>query len=242
MIEDIRTIMWKEWKEITSDGGPRGRMGLLLFIAIFGIFLPWQMGTLWFEPAVALAIWIWAPLLMILPMIADSFAGERERHTLETLLASRLSGRAILLGKYSFAVVYGIGTSWVSLLMGLVTANLAYGQGKLLIYSPTIILGIIVLSLLSTGLATGCGILFSLRASSVRRAQQILSLISILLIFVPIYGIQALPMKWRALLSRFFLTLDKMNLIEVIAVIFFVCNVLLLVAAIAKTRRTKLIL
>ena len=36
-------------------------------------------------------MWMWFSLLLVINVVADSFAGERERHTLETLLASRLS-------------------------------------------------------------------------------------------------------------------------------------------------------
>ena len=46
-------------------------------------------------------------------MIADGIPGERERHTLETLLASRLSDRSILLGKV-MAAVPTAGASWSS--------------------------------------------------------------------------------------------------------------------------------
>ena len=43
------------------------------------------------------------------PEVPDPLPRERERHTLETLLASRLSDRAILLGKIGAAV----GFEWV---------------------------------------------------------------------------------------------------------------------------------
>lgn len=52
------------------------------------------------------------PLVLSAIMIAESLAGERERRTLETLLASRLSERAILLRKMSAAVLLG----WMLLL------------------------------------------------------------------------------------------------------------------------------
>ncbi len=46
MMVDIRTIVWKEWREILR-GGSRGKVGLLLFVGVFGILLPLQMGRAW---------------------------------------------------------------------------------------------------------------------------------------------------------------------------------------------------
>lgn len=63
------------------------------------------------------------PLVLTLTMVADSFAGERERHALETLLASRLSDRAILLGEAAALTSYG----W---LFGLVGAIMSIAVAK----------------------------------------------------------------------------------------------------------------
>ena len=55
---------------------------------------------------------------MIISFIGDAIAGERERHTLETLLASRMPDRAILLGKVIAIVLYAWGMGVLSLLPG----------------------------------------------------------------------------------------------------------------------------
>lgn len=86
MTADILTMMWKEWKEILNWGGRRGRLGIVLFVVVFGVALPWQMGRAWIASPIALAYWAWVPLFMVTTVTADAFAGERERHTLETLL------------------------------------------------------------------------------------------------------------------------------------------------------------
>jgi len=242
MMADIGTIMWKEWKEILSWGGNRGsKVGLLVFVGIFGIFLPLQMGRAWVESPMMLAYWAWVPLFLVSSVIADSFAGERERHTLETLLASRLSDRAILFGKIGAAVGYGVGITWLSLLLGLVTVNLVYGQDRLLLYPLTVGLGIVGLSLLSAGLAASAGVLVSLRAATVRQAQQTLNIAIMLLFFVPIFGVQALPMEWRVRLFEAFVM--NVTLVVVIAVVILaMLNVGLLLAAMARFRRAQLIL
>ncbi len=242
MTDDITAILWKEWKEVLSQGGGRGRLGLLVFVGVFGIFMPLQMGRDWIESPSVLFYWAWVPLFLVSSVIADSFAGERERHTLETLLASRLSDRAILFGKAGAAVGYGAGLTWISLLLGLVTANLVHGQGTLLMYSLPVGAGIIALSLLGAGLAAGAGVLISLRAPSVRQAQQTLSITIMLLLFVPVFGVQALPEAWK---ERIFGSLMAINVNQALLVAVLILgglNVLFLAMALARFQRAKLIL
>lgn len=57
---------------------------------------------------------------VLITFIGDAIAGERERHTLETLLASRIGYRAILPGKLIVTVGYAWGMALVGLLLSLV--------------------------------------------------------------------------------------------------------------------------
>ncbi len=111
-----------------------------------------------------------------------------ERHTLESLLATRLPDRAIYLGKVGAAVAYGWATSLAALLLGLVTTNLRFRGDGLLLYSPDMAISIVLLTLLISLLAAAVGVLVSLRASTVRQAQQTLSLASLALVFGSMYG------------------------------------------------------
>lgn len=242
MMADVITVMWKEWKEILSWETGRGKLGVLIFVAVFGVFLPLQTGRAWVESPVVLAYWTWVPLFLVNSVIADSFAGERERHTLETLLASRLSDRAILFGKVGAAMGYGLGMTWLSLLLGLITTNLASGGQGPILYPPAIALGIVGLSLLGAGLAAGAGVLVSLRAATARQAQQTLSIVTMLILFVPTFGIRALPAEWRARLLETLPALDVGTLVAVAAGVLVVADAALLAAALARFRRARLIL
>jgi ABC-2 type transport system permease protein len=242
MISDVVTVMWKEWKEILLQGGRRGTWNLLLFVGIFGLFMPWQFGPAWVTSPVSLIYWAWVPLFLVTVVIADSFAGERERHTLETLLATRLPDRAILLGKVGTAVVYGWGLAMVSMLVGLVTVNVLHGRSELLLYSPGVGVSIVVLSLLAAGLAAGAGVLISLRASTVRQAQQTLSLVIMAVLFVPIYGVQALPTEIRKRIVEGFAQAGATQTILVVMLILTLLDIGLLAAAIARFQRARLIL
>jgi ABC-2 type transport system permease protein len=244
MIADAWMVMWKEWKELFAprfslDGGT---LSLLIFVGVLGVFLPLQVGRDWVESPKALVFLVFLPTVMVTSVIADSFAGERERKTLETLLASRLSDRAILFGKVGAAVGYGWGLTLISLLLGLVTVNLAHGRGELLLYPPAIGLGIVGFSLLTAGLAAGAGALVSLRASTVRQAQQTLSLAIILLLFVPGFGVRALPAEWRARLVQALIAADVTKIVLIVVVVLTVLDIGLLAAAMARFQRARLIL
>jgi ABC-2 type transport system permease protein len=112
------------------------------------------------------------PLLLVGITVPDSFAGERERHTLPTLLASRLPDRAILFGKIATAVALGWGVTLFVLLLSLLVVNVVHWDGHLLLYKPSILLANLSISLLVSLLTAGVGILFSLRSATVQQAQQ----------------------------------------------------------------------
>ena len=111
MIRDTWTVARKEWREVFmpcgSLWGGAWSEGLIV-VGALGIFIALQIGPSWVTSEVAL-YWLWLPLLQMTGMIAESIAGERERRTLETLLASRLDDRAILFGKLLAALAYGWG-------------------------------------------------------------------------------------------------------------------------------------
>lgn len=176
MFTDIYTVVWKEWKEILSfkEKGRGGLRGMLIMVLVFSIVMPIQSGMMWIKSAVPLGTWLVIPLLLISSLVADSFAGERERHTLETLLASRLSDRAILLGKLFASVSYVWILTQVMFLIALIPLNIMHWDGKILVYPAQIALSGIGLSLLMSLLMGNIGILVSLRASTVKQAQQAL--------------------------------------------------------------------
>ena len=150
MIYDVVTVAQKELKEILLQRGSLrgGLMNLLIILAITGILFPLDNGPSWLTSPLSLITMIWMPLLMSMGLIADSFAGERERHTLETLLATRLSDRAILFGKIGASITYAVGLTLAGALLGAVTINVQYpGAG---FYSPSLLAGMLVFGLLGS--------------------------------------------------------------------------------------------
>ena len=243
MLTDIWTITRKEWKELLRQRGSLrgGFLGVLIFLGVLGILMPIQFGPEWVQSASQMIIWVWLPFLLVSGVIADSFAGERERHTLETLLASRLSDRSILLGKVVAAISYGWGLSMACMLLGLFTVNLVHGKGQVLMYSWEIGFATIVLSLLVAALSSSLGILVSLRASTVKQAQQTFSL-GFMLLFIPMMLIPVLPQEWQGRLMMWVVNTDFSAIIPAAILVLFILDVLLIAAATARFQRAKLIL
>lgn len=243
MIADILTVTRKELKEIwvMGGGGRRGWLGQLILLGVFGIFLPLQSGRAWIETPLVLLAWAWMPYFLAASTVADSFAGERERHTLETLLASRLSDRAILFGKALAVVAYACGLAWVAVLAGVLTVNVAHSGGGPVMYPPLTLLGIILFSLLGSGAAASAGVLISLRAATARQAAQTMSLI-IFALFIPIFVVQFLPQDVQIQIFR---TLDRANPSQITlaaALVLLVLDAGLIAAAMARFKRSRLIL
>ena len=154
MIADIWTVVWKEYREMFRGPGSRFNTAMMFAsAALIGVLLPLQQGAGFVSSPITLVYCLWIPMMMIPAIVADSFAGERERHTLETLLAGRLTDRAILFGKMCAVVLYGWGLTILSLLLGLVTVNLvAASGGHLLLFPPLLALSLLTLSLLGSWL------------------------------------------------------------------------------------------
>lgn len=248
MLADISTVIWKEWKELLQFQGSKrsGLTGLLVMMLIFGIFFPIQWGKMWVESAASLSLWLVIPLILIGTMVADSIAGERERHTLETLLASRLSDRAILLGKIGASVSYVWLATQVVFLIALIPLNIMHGDGKLLYYKPEVLLSGMLLSFLLACLMSNIGVLVSLRAGTVKQAQQTLGLSVFILAYgVPMVGIYLLrfvPEETRNRLFQPIWTGDITAIAMIASVILILMSFGLYIAAKSRFQRAQLIL
>ena len=187
-------------------------------------------------PSILLTVFLTIVLVAII--VPDSFAGERERHTLQTLLASRLPDRAILFGKIAVALAFAWGLTLIVLLLSLVSVNIAHWDGQLLLYTPPIALGNLALSFLVATLTAGAGILISLRAATVQEAAQ--KLMAILL--VPGLLAQIVPLMFRDQIGPFIQAVNGPRLLVIVVGVLVVVDVAVLLAAMARFRRARLIL
>ncbi|MCL4559339.1 MAG: ABC transporter permease subunit [Chloroflexi bacterium] len=244
MITDILAVFWKEWKELYQQRTSRGGlMTWLIMVALVGVFIPLQSGAAWVNTPVLALVWIWPPLLGVVWIVADSFAGERERHTLETLLASRLPDQAILLAKLLIAVLYGWSMEVAALIAGTITVNLAHpAPTGLLIYPLGWLATILAVSLAAIVFICSIGALVSLRSATVRSAYQKLSLTMLAVILLPNLALGMVSPGWRqALLGRVATTPVETTLWVVIAVLV-VLDVGIILLANQRFQRSRLIL
>src|SRR4029078_3802729 len=138
VLDYIRTMIWKEWKEmILNQSGPSKtatRLRILIAVLVFGFFIPWRGGTRYIENPLSLVVPSIVPVLVIMGFVTDAFAGERERHTLETLLASQLPDDAILIGKMITAGLFAWALSIGMSILALIGANISSGHEGLLLF------------------------------------------------------------------------------------------------------------
>jgi ABC-2 type transport system permease protein len=210
---------------------------------MIAVVMPLQMGEEWLDAAWSLVGSILIPFILVGITIPESFAGERERHTLDTLLASRLPDRAILFGKVGLAVVYGWGMTLVVLVVSLVTVNLLKWDGQVMFYKPIVALADVLVSLLIAGLVANLGVLISLRSETAQGAQQ--ALMSALL--VPLLLLQVTPAVMLSVVPdgreilKEWLSVDFTQVVLVLTAALLVVNVGLLLAAMARFQRARLV-
>jgi ABC-2 type transport system permease protein len=243
MGSDIAAMLWKEWRELLAQGGTRrgGKYMYLVLLFIPGIFMPAQIGKTWVTSSVALFFAQWIPIFLVVSLIAEAIAGERERHTLETLLASRLSDRAILIGKVLVAVLYGWATTAAVLLLSALTVNIVYRGDGLLFYRPAVLLGTLLLSPITCGLVACLGVLISLRAATVRQAQRIISFLLIIVVAAPSL-LASRPSRVSRWLEDSFRGASLTRTVVILGAALLVVDGVLLAIAIARFQRARLIL
>jgi ABC-2 type transport system permease protein len=244
MIQDILTVAGKELREILTFGGDargRSKYSLLILVGVFGVFFPLQSGREWVTSPMSIMVWGWMPFLWVSGIVADLFAGERERHTLEALLATRLSDQAILFGKLLAALTYGFSLTWLVLLSSVLTLNIVHGREGLLFYPFWTTIGALVFSILVSGLSASIGVLVSLRAGSVRQAQQTMS-IGMLVLFLPFMLVQFIPRAWLEAAGKFLVSVEPVQIAIGLAVVLVIVEVILIAIARRLFQRSKLIL
>jgi len=245
MKDDILTVMWKERKSMFRVKGRRSQTLLTMLSPLFlAIYMPWSTGVDWVDRSMSLLLAIIVPFILVGITIPDSFAGERERHTLPTLLASRLPDRAILFGKIAASVALGWGVTLLLLAVSLVTVNVLHWPGYILFFKPSLLLADLSVSFLVALLTAGLGVVFSLRSSTVQQAQQATMSVMLLPAMVLQFGLLFILQSDSAkeTLKATLGSLSFGQLILIIVSVLAVAAGALLLAGLAQFKRARLIL
>jgi ABC-2 type transport system permease protein len=143
----------------------------------------------------------------------DSFAGEKERKTLEALLYTPTTDGELLLGKLLSAWLPALGIAWGGFLFYTVTTNLAAWPAMGRLWFPTtmwVILAVWVAPAVA-GLGVVAIVLISSRAQTFQGAYQLggLVILPILLLFIlPLSGVMAFSAWLLALLGLLIWAVD----------------------------------
>ena len=240
MINDIMTMVWKEWKGLFRHRGSQTRFLLTMLSPILlAIVMPLQAGEDWVvEVLPSLIISFAIPIILVGITIPESFAGERERHTLGTLLASRLPDRAILLGKLGTSVAFAWGVNLLVLLLALVTVNVAHWDGRLLLYTPTVALGAVALSFIMSTLCASAGVLVSMRSETVQEAAQRLMAIFLVPPLLLQFALLAFMDRMGDTISR----IGGKDVLVIVLAVMVVVDVAVFLLAISRFKRSRLVL
>jgi ABC-2 type transport system permease protein len=241
MIDQIRAMIWKEWKEVLLQRD-RSRTDRLLrtsvAVSVFAI-LVWRVGMAFVDRPSLLLMPAFILVFCVIAIVADSFAGERERHTLETLLASRISDDAILIGKIASAMVLVWGLMFMMLIAGLVEVNLMRSADGILIFPMHRVISTLAFTFLACLFVSCVGVFVSLHTSTVRQATQVLNIGFMVLGFATLYASISLPQEWRMKLAQAFTTDNLMRTEFSAAILVFIIDLVCLAAARLSFRRHK---
>ncbi|MEJ2208431.1 MAG: ABC transporter permease [Anaerolineae bacterium] len=238
MLDDILTVIWKEGRSQFRVRGSRLRfVGLIFSPFLLGTIFPITWGPDWLSELPPLIVATLTSVVIVAVMVPESIAGERERHTLETLLASRLPDRAILLGKLLVPLAVGCGLAILANLCSAVVVNIAHWQGHILFFTLPIALGSLALSFLMALLTAGLGVFVSLKAATAQEAAQILTFGML----IPAMLLQVVPLLFRDQMAHFLDTVNGPQLLLIVLAVLVVLDAVVLLAAVARFQRPRLI-
>jgi ABC-type Na+ efflux pump permease subunit len=124
-------------------------------------------------------IFLLMPVFVPILISSQSVAGEKERRTLEPLLAAPVTASELVLGKSLASVVPAVAITWLSFLVFVVAVDVV---GWPLVHGPVLpngmwLFGIGVVAPLFAFLGNGLAVLVSARVGEARLAQQLSALV-----------------------------------------------------------------
>jgi ABC-2 type transport system permease protein len=134
---------------------------------------------------VFMLVYLLAPMFLIIPLMvasvvaADSFAGEKERKTLEALIYTPTTDLELFIGKVLSAMIPALVVTLIGFLLYALTANIAAWPTMGRIFFPNAAWIILVLWVAPATAATGLGatVIVSSKVNSFQEANQIAGII-----------------------------------------------------------------
>jgi ABC-2 type transport system permease protein len=194
---------------------------------------------LWLSTPLPIIYWAWLSLYLGSGVASGVFARERELHTLETLLATRLSDHAILIGKMVASIIYSWGIVVIANVLSGMVLNVTQWQGQLVSFTPAVWLGGLLISLLTALLIASLGVLVSLNATTALQAQTTLSWATLALL-LPLISLRFLP-DIQVSLKENLLNSNEWRLVAVTALALLGIDAVMVAMVAARYRRDNLL-
>lgn len=159
----------EQWLAAMPDAMQAGLAGLTPQQQMVILFLVYMMASLY----------LIVPIMVSSVIAADSFAGEKERKTLEALLYTPTTDRELLVGKMLSAWLPAVAVAWISFVAYAIVANLAAWPVMGRVFFPNamwIVLALWVAPALA-GLGLATMVLVSVRAEGFQDAYQMGTLV-----------------------------------------------------------------
>jgi len=198
VIAGVKAVFRKELKEYRRElaGSWTDLAPLVVGLLSTGVVLPLVLAPVLLAPGGMPTATALIAGSFVATLAADSFAGERERQTMEVLLASPLSDPAIVLGKISALVVVGVGMGCAFFVLGYAVLAGTQGEPAWSAFTwwvvPAALFGASALATLVAAIGVGV----SLRAASLKQAQQTLGSAVMALLFGPLVASWMVPDSW----------------------------------------------
>jgi ABC-2 type transport system permease protein len=164
-----------------------------------GVLVPWLDPTVWRSAAAMAPLYLVFPGMLAASVGADAFAGERERRTLETLLATPLADGAVFVGKALTAILFSAVVSTVALLCSIITVSLSHKGGP---FPPQLHVAALLGGAIGVAsISTAVSIFVSMRVAVARSAQQMSSVVSLVVggATVAVIAELGIPFDWATL-------------------------------------------
>lgn len=183
MSAGLTAVIWKEWRELRQFLRDRSTIFSLVMIAVPFVLMDILSPEDWREPTSFVAPFTVLTLILCLVSVTDAFAGERERLTLEALLATPLRSADIVLGKLVVILLFAAGTALTVLSAGQVIVAFSIDGNYHFISLMPLLAGIIS-GMVVAVFFISVGMVVSLKSSTVRRAEMKLTAIVFVILAV----------------------------------------------------------
>lgn len=245
----FRAVLWKEAREQFLRGG-RPTVSIVIMVVmdlLLAVVLPVGLGlgappelrfvAITGSLYLGMAFVGYTSLMLPFSVVVDTVAGERERHTLETLLTSPASDRDIVLGK-ACAILLGVAAHvGFFLVAAWATATILLGPAGLLAYLP-IAIALPVIAFLTSTYTIGLGIFLSCRAPTIKQGQQWLSFSMMPFFVLPGLGSSLVPALLRGASP-----IEVLIVLAILAAVVFIgLNALFWTLAVRRFQRPRLII